>query len=164
MALEVKKAKLLYRDWAEGLDWYLAEIEGDAAPVSLTITGADVEGMNGDDRLAAGSTIYTPEGSYIALEDGVFSAMGGDGSSEYYVVSYSDGVLGSTWKEISDALTEYGVGKVIIAPDIDNSRYPALTVSSATVDHGCYVSVYDVQGNENDDFYCSDEDDYPEYE
>ena len=43
---------------------------GDAAPSSLALTGADVEGMNNDDVLAAGSTLRVPGGKYILYEDG----------------------------------------------------------------------------------------------
>lgn len=46
------------------------------APASLTITGADVDGLNNDDVLAAGSVIITPSKNYIAFEDGVFTEKG----------------------------------------------------------------------------------------
>lgn len=42
-------------------------------PVSLEITGADVEGLNDDDVIAAGSVLITPEANYIAFTDGVFT-------------------------------------------------------------------------------------------
>ena len=42
-------------------------------PASLTITGADVEGLKDDYVLAAGSVIVTPSKNYIAFEDGVFT-------------------------------------------------------------------------------------------
>ena len=41
-------------------------------PVSLTITGADVEGLPDDYVLAAGSVLVTPSKNYIAFDDGVF--------------------------------------------------------------------------------------------
>lgn len=42
-------------------------------PSSLTITGADVDGLKDDYVLAAGSVIVTPSKNYIAFEDGVFT-------------------------------------------------------------------------------------------
>lgn len=42
-------------------------------PASLTISGADVDGLPSDYVLAAGSVIVTPEKNYIAFEDGVFT-------------------------------------------------------------------------------------------
>lgn len=42
-------------------------------PASLTITGADVDGLPSDYVLATGSVIVTPEKNYIAFEDGVFT-------------------------------------------------------------------------------------------
>ena len=45
-------------------------------PESLEITGADVEGLNDDDIIAAGSVLITPEANYIAFEDGVFTQKG----------------------------------------------------------------------------------------
>ena len=45
----------------------------DTAPVSLTLTGADVEGLNEGDVIARGSVLITPEANYIAFADGVFT-------------------------------------------------------------------------------------------
>lgn len=45
-------------------------------PASLEITGADVEGLNDDDVIAAGSVLITPSKNYIAFEDGVFTQKG----------------------------------------------------------------------------------------
>jgi hypothetical protein len=42
----------------------------DPEPASLALTGADVPGLNADDVLAAGSTLDTPDTSYILFEDG----------------------------------------------------------------------------------------------
>ena len=42
-------------------------------PASLTITGADVDGLKDDYVLAAGSVLVTPSKNYIAFEDGVFT-------------------------------------------------------------------------------------------
>ena len=42
----------------------------DPEPASLALTGADVPGLNADDVLAGGSTLDTPETSYILFEDG----------------------------------------------------------------------------------------------
>lgn len=54
-------------------DWYLALIVSEEAPADLEVTGADVDGMNNDDKLAAGSVIITAGGNYVAFEDGVFT-------------------------------------------------------------------------------------------
>ena len=43
------------------------------APASTTITGADVEGLNDDDVIAAGSVLITPGANYIAFTDGEFT-------------------------------------------------------------------------------------------
>ncbi len=45
----------------------------DETPASLTITGADVPGLNNDDVIAAGSVLITPSANYIAFEDGAFT-------------------------------------------------------------------------------------------
>lgn len=45
----------------------------DSAPASLTMTGADVEGLNSDDVIATGSVLITPSANYIAFEDGEFT-------------------------------------------------------------------------------------------
>ena len=45
----------------------------DSTPSSLAITGADVEGLNASDVIAAGSVLITPGANYIAFEDGVFT-------------------------------------------------------------------------------------------
>ena len=45
-------------------------------PSSLTITGADVEGLNSGDVIAAGSVLITPTANYIAFEDGKFTRKG----------------------------------------------------------------------------------------
>lgn len=42
-------------------------------PASLSVTGADVEGLNADDVIATGSVLITPSKNYIAFEDGVFT-------------------------------------------------------------------------------------------
>lgn len=51
----------------------MAVILADEAPASLEITGADVDGLNDDDVIAAGSVLITPSENYIAFEDGVFT-------------------------------------------------------------------------------------------
>ena len=45
-------------------------------PASLTITGADVDGLKDDYVLAAGSVIVTPNKNYIAFADGTFTEKG----------------------------------------------------------------------------------------
>ena len=44
-----------------------------AAPGSLSIGGGDVEELNADDVIAAGSVLITPEKNYIAFADGAFT-------------------------------------------------------------------------------------------
>jgi hypothetical protein len=48
----------------------------DSAPASLTVTGADVPGLNNDDVIATGSVLITPAANYIAFADGVFTEKG----------------------------------------------------------------------------------------
>ena len=45
-------------------------------PSSLSMTGADVPGLNNDDVIAAGSVIIAPSKNYIAFEDGTFTEKG----------------------------------------------------------------------------------------
>ena len=45
----------------------------DDTPASLTVTGADVAGLNSDDVIAVGSVLITPTANYIAFEDGEFT-------------------------------------------------------------------------------------------
>lgn len=51
----------------------MAIILADDTPASLEISGADVDGLNDDDVIAAGSVLITPDKNYIAFEDGVFT-------------------------------------------------------------------------------------------
>ena len=48
----------------------------DSAPASLTVTGADVPGLNAGDVIAAGSVLIAPGANYIAFADGVFTEKG----------------------------------------------------------------------------------------
>lgn len=52
---------------------YLALLVADETPSSLEITGADVEDMDDDTVITAGSIMYTPDGTYMAYSDGVFA-------------------------------------------------------------------------------------------
>ena len=49
---------------------------GGETPASLTVTGADVPGLNDGDVIAAGSVLITPEANYVAFTDGVFTQKG----------------------------------------------------------------------------------------
>lgn len=51
----------------------MAIILADEAPASLEITGADVDGLDDEAVIAAGSVLITPSENYIAFEDGVFT-------------------------------------------------------------------------------------------
>ena len=53
-----------------------AVILSEDTPSSLSITGADVDGLGDDDVLAAGSVLITPSANYIAFEEGVFTEKG----------------------------------------------------------------------------------------
>lgn len=55
---------------------FLTLIVSETDPSTLTITGADVEGMNDTDILAAGSVILTPAKTYVAFSDGTFTERG----------------------------------------------------------------------------------------
>lgn len=48
----------------------------DETPASLTITGADVPGLNEGDVIAAGSVLIAPGANYIAFTDGAFTEKG----------------------------------------------------------------------------------------
>ena len=53
-----------------------AVLVSDDTPSSLTLTGADVDGMEDNDILALGSVLIMPDANYIAFEDGVFTEKG----------------------------------------------------------------------------------------
>lgn len=63
-------------------------------PASLEITGADVEGLNDDDVIAAGSKLTTPTAKYTAFEGGKFtqvsSGSGGGGGADLPAVTTDD--------------------------------------------------------------------------
>ena len=48
----------------------------DEAPASLSMTGADVPGLNAADVIAAGSVLIAPGANYIAFTDGEFTQKG----------------------------------------------------------------------------------------
>lgn len=54
----------------------VCRIGSDEDPESLNIDGSDVTGLSDKYVLAAGSTLITPGGIYIAFEDGVFTKHG----------------------------------------------------------------------------------------
>ena len=51
---------------------YMVTIMSDSDPVSLSITGTDVIGMEDGDIIACGSQIITPTDVYLAFQDGEF--------------------------------------------------------------------------------------------
>ena len=51
---------------------FIVTIMSDVEPASLTVTGADVEGMADVDIVACGSQIISPTDTYLAFEDGLF--------------------------------------------------------------------------------------------
>lgn len=53
-------------------------IASDTEPTSLTITGADVDGLPNDYVLSVGSMLFASGKVYIATADGSFSDMGGE--------------------------------------------------------------------------------------
>lgn len=53
-------------------EWWRAMIMGDEDLENNYVTGADVEGMSADDRLAPGSCILVPGAVYLAYEPEVF--------------------------------------------------------------------------------------------
>lgn len=59
-------------DWVE-VGKGIVTIVSSTEPESLTITGADVDGLPDDCVIASGSVIVTPDTNYIAFEDGVFT-------------------------------------------------------------------------------------------
>lgn len=61
---------------ADGTETKRVVLLSSETPASLEITGADVEGLNDDDVIAAGSVLITPGANYIAFEDGVFTQKG----------------------------------------------------------------------------------------
>lgn len=73
--------KAVSTDWVE-VGKGIVTIVSSTEPESLTITGADVEGLPDDCVIAAGSVIVTPDKNYLAFEDGQFtekSSSGGGG-------------------------------------------------------------------------------------
>ena len=45
----------------------------DDTPASLSLTGADVPGLNAGDVIAAGSVLIAPSANYVAFTDGTFT-------------------------------------------------------------------------------------------
>lgn len=58
---------------ADGAHMYICTIVSKTEPESLTVTGADVDGLEPGNVIAAGSVLMTPSKTYIAFEDGVFT-------------------------------------------------------------------------------------------
>lgn len=63
-------------DRPENEDWHKCLIIADEDIDTSYITGADVEGMSADDRIAVGSVIISPTAKYIAFEDETFTQKG----------------------------------------------------------------------------------------
>lgn len=76
-------------------EWWLCVILHTDVLDNFQLTGADVEGMNDDDLIAAGSIICTPTANYIAYEDGMFAQSqiagsgGGGGGGTAGVASFN---------------------------------------------------------------------------
>lgn len=69
--IRIADGKIIERT-ANGDRWQ-ALLLSDSAPASLTITGADVDGMNDSDIIAVGSVLATPAKTYIVFgADGTF--------------------------------------------------------------------------------------------
>lgn len=108
-------------DW-ENVNKAVALIVSQEEPVSLNITGADVDGLPDDCVIAAGSMLVSPTANYIAFEDGVFTeksnggGSGGGGGGDSIVVTHIDdnGVLGMTFSEVVSAVA---TGKLVLCID-----------------------------------------------
>lgn len=57
----------------DGHEWWLCVIVHDQELDKYDLNGSDVDGMNDDDLIAAGSLIATPTANYIAFTDGIFT-------------------------------------------------------------------------------------------
>lgn len=57
-------------------EWWKALLSADEELDDNYITGADVEGMGADDRLAAGSVLIAPGYVYVAYEPELFIQRG----------------------------------------------------------------------------------------
>ena len=84
--------KQFIRTGADGTKWWQVVLTADADPDTLNLTGADVDNLNDELGLAAGSVLITPSSNYIAFEDGVFtlkstSGGGGGGGDEIAIQS-----------------------------------------------------------------------------
>lgn len=74
--------KQFIRTGEDGTKWWQVVLTADADPDTLNLTGADVDNLNDELGLAAGSVLITPSSNYIAFADGVFtlkSTSGGGG-------------------------------------------------------------------------------------
>ena len=88
-------------------EWWLAVIMHDAELDVFQLTGADVEGMNDDDLIAAGSIVCTPTANYISFEDGIFTkseiaGSGGGGGGGTAGVSTFNGRSGNVMPRSGD--------------------------------------------------------------
>ena len=78
--IRILKGETIMRPDGSLVHW--VHLIADDEPSSLAISGADVDGMNNDDVLAAGSTVRWPGGSAILYEDnGSFVENGSSGGS-----------------------------------------------------------------------------------
>lgn len=66
--IRVLKGEDVIRPDGKTVKW--VHLIADAAPSSLSLTGADVADLADADVLAAGSTLRVPGGKYILYEDG----------------------------------------------------------------------------------------------
>ena len=88
-------------------EWWLCVILHTDVLTNFQLTGADVEGMEDDDLIAAGSIICTPTANYIAYEDGTFAqsqiaGSGGGGGGGTAGVSTFNGRSGAVIPRTGD--------------------------------------------------------------
>lgn len=87
MAVTIKKAKLVGRDWSTGTDQYLADLVSDEA-FGGTLDLANVPGFSDDDVIIEGSTLTDPDMVYVCTEGGAeatFEAKYSGGGGAYII-------------------------------------------------------------------------------
>lgn len=156
----------------------IVTIVSDTTPSSLTITGADVDGLKDDYVIAAGSVLVTPDENYIAFADGEFtqkgnSGGGGGGGGGTMVVHFDPSIgkemMDTTFGEIYEAI-KAGKFVSLISP-ADEESYTAAVGRLVQTYHdswgpeseswadGAYV-VMDDHGTE---YWAASPNDYPRW-
>lgn len=154
--------RAVYTEWVDENKGIVTIMSSDT-PVSLNITGADVDGLPDNYIVAAGSVIVTPDTNYIAFEDGVFTEKSNGGGGSDIVVTHvdEDGKLDKTFREIVDALS---ADKFVLIVSVDDEyTYDVYYVMQTYMVGEGDTALYCVNTNDGEGLSTDDVDGYPGY-